>query len=70
MSEMITDHLVQVIDRHADEAIEHLQCIVILLQGRPIEADFFQGMINRIKSGRKRICRQIVREGENEKEKD
>ena len=60
---MTTDHLVQVIDRHADDAIEQLQCIINLIQARPVKADFFRGMINRIKSERKRLCRQIMREG-------
>jgi len=58
---MKTEYLIHALDRHTDEAIDHLQHIISLLRGRSIEADFFYGMINRIKSERKRVCRQIIR---------
>ena len=61
MTEITADRL-QTIKHHTEDIIAHLKLIIVLLRDRPIEADFFQGMINRIKSEQKRVCRQIARE--------
>ena len=52
------------------EATKHLDVITELLKHRPVEADFWRGMINRIESERKKISRKLAIEEANRKTKE
>ncbi len=50
------------LNKYTEEAIKQLDLVILILPGQPVGQDFFRGMINRIKSERKRIQRQVARE--------
>ena len=58
---MTTDQL-ESLNKYTEEAIKQLDLVILALRGQPVGQDFFRGMINRIKSERKRIQRQVARE--------
>ncbi len=48
------------LNTETNEATKHLSIVIRLLKHRPVEADYWRGMINRIESENKRISRVLA----------
>ena len=68
--ELAPTDLILSLNSQIHEATKRLEVVTSLLKHRPIEADFWRGMINRIESERKRISRVLAIEEANRKTKE